>query len=87
VTAANYVADISSTLSLPASKAAVVAKEYPLSSYSSPAAALGAVGTDAIFGWPGFTASDQQALSLVPPRPHLETGYATEHHCSLWSTV
>jgi para-nitrobenzyl esterase len=175
VTAANYVADISSTLSLPASKASVVAKEYPLSSYSSPAVALGAVGTDAIFacpalvaeedlskytptyayefndenapnrslpsfgfpygaahtfelqylfdlgnstypgtlsgpqqqlaqamkqdwtnfakagvpasGWPIFTASDQQALSLVPPRPQLETDYAAEHHCSFWGTV
>jgi para-nitrobenzyl esterase len=175
VTAANYVADISSTLSLPASTASVVAKEYPLSSYSSPAVALGAVGTDAIFacpalvaekdlskytptyayefndenapnrslpsfgfpygaahtfelqylfdldntaypgtlsgpqqqlaqamkqdwtnfakvgvpasGWPRFTASDQRALSLVPPRPQLETDYAAEHHCSFWSTV
>jgi para-nitrobenzyl esterase len=175
VTAASYVADISSTLSLPASTASAVAKEYPLSSYSSPAVALGAVGTDAIFacpalvaekdlskyaptyayefndenapnrslpsfgfpygaahtfelqylfdlgntaypgtlsapqqqlaqamkqdwtnfakagvpasGWPGFAASDQRALSLVPPRPQLETDYAAEHHCSFWSTV
>jgi para-nitrobenzyl esterase len=175
VTAANYVADISSTLSLPASRASVVAKEYPLSSYSIPAVALGAVGTDAIFacpalvaekdlsqytptyayefndqnapdrslpsvgfpygaahtfelqylfdlgntahsgtlsgeqqqlaqamkqdwtnfakasvpalGWPRFTASDQRALSLVPPRPQLETDYAAAHHCSFWSTV
>ncbi len=175
VTAATYVADISPTLSLPASTASVVAKEYPLSSYSSPAVALGAVGTDAIFacpalvaeedlsqytptyayefndqnaphrslpslgfpygaahtfelqylfdldntassgtlsgpqqqlaqamkqdwtnfakagvparGWPRFTTSDQQALSLVPPRPQLEADYAAEHHCSFWSTV
>jgi para-nitrobenzyl esterase len=172
VTAANYVADISSTLSLPASKASAVAKQYPLSSYSSPALALSAVGTDAIFacpaltaekdlskyaptyayefndehapdrsvgfpygaahtleleylfdlastayqgplsgpqqqlaqamkqdwtnfakagvpasGWPTFTASDQRALSLIPPRPQLETDYAAEHHCSFWSTV
>jgi len=56
VTAANYVADISSTLSLPASTASVVAKEYPLSSYSSPAVALGAVGTDAIFACPALVA-------------------------------
>ncbi|MGH3297892.1 MAG: carboxylesterase/lipase family protein [Trebonia sp.] len=175
VTAASYVEDISSTLSLPASTASPVAKDYPLSSYSSPAVALGAVGTDAIFacpgltaekdlsrytptyayafndenapnrslpsygfpygaahtfelqylfdldnttypgtlsgsqqqlaqamkqdwtnfakagvpasGWPGFTASEQRALSLVPPRPQLETDYAGEHHCSFWSTV
>jgi para-nitrobenzyl esterase len=172
VSAASYVADISSILSLPASTAAVVAKEYPLSSYSSPEIALGAVDTDAIFacpalvaekdlskytptyayefndenapdrsmpplgfpygathtlelqylfdlgntgtlsgpqqqlaqamkrdwtnfakagapasGWPRFTASDQRALSLVPPRPQLETDYAAGHHCSFWSTV
>jgi para-nitrobenzyl esterase len=174
-TAATYVADISSTYSLAASKASAVAKEYPLSSYSSPALALSAVGTDEIFacpalsaekdlskytptyayefndenapnrsqpsfgfpygaahtfelqylfdlsntaypgtlsgpqqqlaqamrqdwtnfakadapasGWPRFTASDQRALSLVPPRPRLETDYAAEHHCSFWSTV
>jgi para-nitrobenzyl esterase len=175
VTAANYVADISSTLSLPSRAASAVAREYPLSSYSSPAVALGAVGTDAIFacpalvaekdlskytptyayefndekapnrslpsfgfpygaahtfelqylfgldntaypgtlsapqqqlaqamkqdwtnfakaaapavGWPRFNASNQRALSLVPPRPQLETNYAAEHHCSFWTTV
>jgi para-nitrobenzyl esterase len=175
VTAANYVTGISSTLALPASTASAVAKEYPLSSYSSPAVALGAVGTDAKFacpalvaekdlskytrtyayefndenapdrampplgfpygaahtfelqylfdlsktaysgtlsgpqqqlaqamkqdwtnfakagvpasGWPSFTAGDQRALSLVPPRPQLETDYAAEHHCSFWSAV
>jgi para-nitrobenzyl esterase len=38
-------------------------------------------------GWPRSTASDQRALSLVPPRPQLETDYAAEHHCSFWSTV
>jgi para-nitrobenzyl esterase len=38
-------------------------------------------------GWPGFTASDQRALSLVPPRPQLETDYAAEHRCSFWSTA
>jgi hypothetical protein len=31
--------------------------------------------------------SDQRALSLVSPRPRLETDYAAEHHCSFWSTV
>ena len=175
VTEANYVAEVASTLGLPTTVATVVAGEYPLSSYSSSAVALGAVGTDAIFacpalvtedelskytptyayefndenapdrflpsfgfpygaahafelqylfdlsntaypgtlsapqqqlaqamkqdwtnfakagvpasGWPGFTASDQQALSLVSPRPQLETDYAAEHHCSFWGTV
>jgi para-nitrobenzyl esterase len=172
VTAANYVAAISATLGLPASVASVIAGEYPLSSYPSPAVALGAVGTDAIFachaviadadlskytptyayefsdenapdlflpsfgfpygaahafeiqylfglptapipgtlsrpqqqlartmkrdwtnlakvgvpaiGWPRYAAADQQVLSLVPPRPRLETDFAAEHHCSFW---
>lgn len=65
VTAANYAADISSTLSLSASTASVVAKEYPLSSYSSPAVALGAVGTDAIFACPALVA--EKDLSTYTP--------------------
>jgi para-nitrobenzyl esterase len=172
VTAANYVAEISSTLGLPTSVASVVASEYPLSIYSSPAVALGAVGTDAIFachalvaeedlskytptyvyefndenaperflpslgfpygaahaseiqylfglsntafpgilsgpqqklardmkrywtnlagtgvpaaGWPRFGPADQRVLSLVPPRPQLETDFSAEHNCSFW---
>jgi para-nitrobenzyl esterase len=58
VTAANYVAEISSTLGVSASVAAAVADEYPLSDYSSPAVALGAVGTDAIFACHAVTAED-----------------------------
>jgi para-nitrobenzyl esterase len=58
VTAANYVAEISSTLGVPASEATVVAKEYPLGNYSSPAVALGAVGTDAIFACHAVVAED-----------------------------
>jgi para-nitrobenzyl esterase len=65
VTAANYVADISSTLSMPASTASAVAREYPLSSYSSPAVALGAIGTDAIFACPALVA--EKDLSTYTP--------------------
>jgi para-nitrobenzyl esterase len=171
VTAANYVAEIASTLGIPDSVAAIVADKYPLSDYSGNAAiALGAVGTDAIFAchalaaeedlsgyvptyayefndenapdrylpnygfpygaahtfelqflfdlsntpyqgtlsaseqrlaramqrdwtnfaktgvpaaaWPEFVTADQQTLSLVPPRPQLETDYSAEHNCS-----
>ncbi|MBO0802529.1 MAG: carboxylesterase family protein [Nocardiopsaceae bacterium] len=173
VTASNYVAAISTVLGVPASTAATIADEYPLSDYPSPAVALGAVGTDAIFAchaltaeddlskyvptyayefndenapdrylpsygfpygaahafelqylfdlsntpypgvlsapqrllsqamtrdwvnlartgapaadWPRFTAADQRTLSLVPPRPQLETNYAAAHHCSFWN--
>jgi para-nitrobenzyl esterase len=175
VTAANYGAEISSTLGLSATQTAAVVSEYPLSSYSSPAVALGAVGTDAIFAcpalieqielsqytptyayefndknapdrflpsfgfpygaahtfelqylfdlsstpypgplspaqqqlaramqrdwtsfakvgvpaatWPQFSATSQQALSLVAPRPELETGFSAEHHCSFWASL
>jgi para-nitrobenzyl esterase len=175
VTAANYVSEISSTLGLSTSVATEVADEYPLSGYSSPATALGAVGTDAIFAcgalaeeaelskytptyayefndenapdlflpsfgfpygaahafelqylfdlndtpysgtlsaaqqqlaramqrdwtsfaragvpaaaWPQFAVTSQQALSLVPPRPQLETDYSAEHHCSFWASL
>jgi hypothetical protein len=24
-------------------------------------------------------------LSLVPPRPQVETGFAAEHHCGFWA--
>ena len=65
VTAANYVAQISSTLGVPTSVATVVASEYPLSGYSSPAVALGAVGTDAIFACPALV--EEAALAKYTP--------------------
>ena len=176
VTAANYQAMIASTLGdLPTAAAAAIAAEYPLTSYSSPSVALGAVGTDAIFAcpalsaeeslskytptyayefndenapelylapvgfpygaahetevqylfdlsnvaypatltaaqhqlartmkrvwtnlakygapsawWPEFSATSQQTLSLVPPRPQVETDYSAEHHCAFWAAT
>ncbi|HEX2745934.1 MAG TPA: carboxylesterase family protein [Streptosporangiaceae bacterium] len=65
VTAANYQSMISSTLGVPASAAAAIAAEYPLSAYPSPAVALGAVGTDAIFACPALTI-DQTVSKFVP---------------------
>jgi para-nitrobenzyl esterase len=177
VTAANYQASIASLLGVSAGTAAAVAAEYPLSAYSSPPVALGAVGTDEIFAcpaltvdvtlskyvptyayefndrnaperylaplgfpygaahesevqylfslantpfpgvltpsqqrlaaamkqywttlaktgspdssavpwWPRFDATRPQLLSLVPPRPQVETGFAAEHHCTFWA--
>jgi para-nitrobenzyl esterase len=61
VTAANYQSMIASTLGVPAAAAAVIAAQYPLSDFSSPAAALGAVGTDAIFACNAQTAEDSLA--------------------------
>jgi para-nitrobenzyl esterase len=65
VTAANYQPMISATLGVPAAVAAVIAAEYPLSAYSSPSVALGAVGTDAIFACPALTI-DQSVSRYVP---------------------
>jgi len=36
-------------------------------------------------GWPRFSRAGQQALSLVPPRPQVETGFAAEHQCAFWA--
>jgi para-nitrobenzyl esterase len=177
VTAVNYQASIAGLLGVSATTAAVIAAQYPLSAYSSPPVALGAIGTDEIFAcpaltvdessskyvptyayefndqnaperylapvgfpygaahesevqylfslantpfpgvltapqqqlaaamkqywtnlaktgspnshpdpwWPRFDRTSQQLLSLVPPRPQVETGFAIEHHCAFWA--
>jgi para-nitrobenzyl esterase len=177
VTAANYQASIESLLGVPATAAAVIEAQYPLSAYPSAPVALGAVGTDAIFAcpaltadnslskyvptyayefndqnaperylapvgfpygaahesevqylftlrntpfpgaltpqqrqlasamknywtnlartgnptphnstlWPRYDAASHQMLSLVPPRPQVETSFSTEHHCGFWA--
>jgi para-nitrobenzyl esterase len=65
VTAANYRAEIEGTLGVPAAAATAIAARYPVSSYSSPSVALGAVGTDAIFACPALTA--EESLSAYVP--------------------
>jgi len=65
VTEANYQAMIASTLAVPTDVAAVVATQYPLSAYPSPAVALSAVGTDAIFACPALEL-DTWASKFVP---------------------
>jgi para-nitrobenzyl esterase len=35
--------------------------------------------------WPAFHADDMQMLSLVPPRPQVETDFAARHHCAFWA--
>jgi len=35
--------------------------------------------------WPRFTDPAQTMLSLVPPRPVVQTGFVAEHHCSFWA--
>jgi para-nitrobenzyl esterase len=65
VTAANYQSMISSTLGVPAAAAAIIAAKYPLTAFSSPSVALGAVGTDAIFACPAL-AIDESVSHFVP---------------------
>jgi para-nitrobenzyl esterase len=61
VTAASYQPMIAATLGVPATAAAAIAARYPLSAYPSPAVALGAVGTDAIFACPAVSAEESLA--------------------------
>jgi para-nitrobenzyl esterase len=65
VTAANYPAMISSALGVSPAQAAVIAAEYPSTAYPSPALALGAVGTDAVFACPALSI-DRSASRYVP---------------------
>ena len=65
VTAANYQSMIASMASVSPAEAAVVAAHYPLRSYPSPAEALGAVGTDAIFACPAL-AMDRDLSRFTP---------------------
>ncbi len=176
VTAESYQQVIASVLDVPAARAAVIAAEYPLEAYPSPAVALSALVGDANFArpalqldlwtsqwvptfayefnddsaplrydppvtgprvathksewsylfdlpdapfqepfspgsqalaasmraawasfaasgnpstadvpWPAFDADSMQMLSLVPPRPQVETDFATRHHCAFWA--
>jgi para-nitrobenzyl esterase len=34
--------------------------------------------------WPAFDADSMQMLSLVTPRPRVETDFAARHHCAFW---
>jgi para-nitrobenzyl esterase len=65
VTAATYEAVIASTLGVSADVAAVVATQYPLSAYPSPAVAFSAVGTDALHACPALKL-DKLASKFVP---------------------
>jgi len=35
-------------------------------------------------GWPRFTSASQRMLSLVPPRPQVETNFSAQHQCAFW---
>jgi para-nitrobenzyl esterase len=65
VTAANYRSRIASTLHVSSAIAGAIVMQYPLKRYPSPALALGAVGTDAIFSCPTLKL-DQEMSKYVP---------------------
>jgi hypothetical protein len=35
--------------------------------------------------WPRFDTASQRMLSLIPPQPSVETGFAAGHHCAFWA--
>ena len=35
--------------------------------------------------WPQFVPAGQQMLSLVPPKPQVQSDFGTEHDCGLWA--
>jgi para-nitrobenzyl esterase len=37
--------------------------------------------------WPAFGSNSQQMISLVPPRPAVETDFAASHHCAFWAAA
>jgi para-nitrobenzyl esterase len=37
--------------------------------------------------WPPFSPAEPGTLSLVPPRPRVETDYAAEHQCGFWAAL
>ncbi len=65
VIAANYLPMIASTLHVSLALAKVIAAQYPLSAYPSPALALSALGTDGIFACPTLLL-DQSLSRYVP---------------------
>ncbi len=65
VTAAGYVPMIITTLHVSRSIAEIIAAQYPLADYPSPALALSTVGTDAIFACPTLLI-DQSLARYVP---------------------
>jgi para-nitrobenzyl esterase len=46
-------------------------------------AATGNPASEAV-PWPAFDADSNQVLSLVPPRPQVETNFASRHHRAFW---
>jgi para-nitrobenzyl esterase len=37
--------------------------------------------------WPRYASGTHRLLSLVPPRPTVETGFAADHKCAFWNRI
>jgi para-nitrobenzyl esterase len=48
-------------------------------------AAAGVPSSPGSPAWPRFGAARPTVLSLVPPQPRPEAGFAAEHHCDFWA--
>jgi hypothetical protein len=42
-------------------------------------------GSPSPLTWPRFDPASHQVLSLIPPRPHVETSFSAEHQCAFWA--
>jgi para-nitrobenzyl esterase len=37
--------------------------------------------------WPAFSRGSERMISLLPPRPQVETDFAGVHHCAFWASA
>jgi carboxylesterase type B len=42
-------------------------------------------GSEFSLAWPRFAPASQRILSLIAPRPQVETGFSAEHQCAFWA--
>jgi hypothetical protein len=42
-------------------------------------------GSPSPLTWSRFDPAGRQVLSLIPPRPHVETSFSAEHQCAFWA--
>ena len=50
-------------------------------------ARLGVASSPGAPAWPRFPGGTQRMISLIPPTPRVETGFAAEHQCAFWATA
>ena len=58
-----------------------------MQTYWAGMAQLGTPDRPAVPPWPAFSAGSQRMISLVPPRPAIEQGFAAAHHCAFWASL